>query len=73
MKTETALFIANLLEEELKEETRNYKEYHSSWTENLIKASEEFFDDNAIETFELDRLIKDYYETKEWYDKKNSQ
>lgn len=70
MENNNALFIANLLEEELIEETRHYNAIHSSWVESLIKATRWYFDDNAFYAGELERLIKEYHEAKEWYDKK---
>lgn len=71
MKHENALVIASLLEESLKEETRCYNPNHSMWVGDLIEAMKEFYDDND---FEIDnKLIQDYYETKEWCDEKNSQ
>lgn len=70
MEQNDALFIAELLTDELKEETRNYNAIHSSWVEHLIKATKGFYEDNEFYMLELERLIKEYYETKEWYEKK---
>lgn len=70
MEQSDILFIAELLTDELREETRNYKPYHYSWVEHLIKVTKNYFEDNALYMLELDRLIADYYETQDWYNKK---
>ena len=72
MEQSDILFIAELLTHELKKETRNYTPYHCSWVEHLIKVTKKFFEDNALYMVELEKLIKDYQETKEWLDSKIS-
>lgn len=72
MEKETASFIAELLTNKLKEETRNYQPIYSCWVEKLIKATKEFYEYNAFYTADLERLINDYYDTKEWIDSKTN-
>lgn len=72
MEKETASFIAELLTNELKEETKNYQPIYSCWVEKLIKATKDFYEYNAFYTEDLERLIKDYYDTKEWVDSKTN-
>lgn len=66
MEQSDALFIAEILTDALREETRNYNAIHSSWVQHLIKATKRFYEDNAFYMLELERLIKEYNETKQW-------
>ena len=66
MTRENALFIANVLEEELKDETANYNSNHTEWVKQLIKATISFFEENNFYRWELNRLIREYNETKQW-------
>ena len=68
MEQSDILFIAEILTDELRQEVRNYNEFHSRWVKDLIKAIKRFYDDNSLYDAELERLIKEYNETKEWID-----
>ena len=70
MRKETTNFIANILTEKLKEETRNYQSIYSAWVSDLIDSTKDFFEDNCFCMTELNKLIKDYEDTKEWIDSK---
>lgn len=68
MKKETTMFIADLLTETLKEETRNYQPIHYGWVQGLINATKDFYEDNGFYMGELNRLIENYKDTKNWID-----
>ena len=62
MEQENIIFIAGVLVDELKEEIRNYKPYHSMWVNDLIKATKDLFENNGLYMLELNRLIAEYHE-----------
>ena len=70
MEQKNILFIAEVLTDELKEETRNYVPYHQAYVGDLIKATKDLYEYGSFYMLELEKLIKEYNEVKELYEKK---
>lgn len=70
MEQHSIWFIAEILTDELKEETRNYVPYHQAYVNDLIKATKDLYEYGGFYTAELERLIKEYSKTKQWNENK---